>query len=772
MRHGGAFWLGALLAAAPLPLAAVERDAAAAQPPAALPPAALPPAALPPAAQPPAAQPPAAQPSATQQPPVVFSADEVQYDSDLGLIVAKGHVELTQRDQTLLADTVTYNQRTDTATASGHVVLLQPSGDIVFADYVELHDNMREGFLQNVRMLLADRSRMAGNTARRVQGNRTEIRRGVYSPCDPCRDDPTQPPVWQIKAEDIIHDKQLEIIEYRDAVLEIDGIPILWTPYMSHPDPSVKRASGFLAPTFGSSTSNGYRLGVPYFWVIGPDSDATITPIYYTKGGTFLGGEYRQRWANAKLITDDSVTVDSVAYTDIDPERVSSTRWNINVQGEFDVDDNTRTGIDVDRASDPTYLLRYHLPSPYDFLTTHLYAENFGQRSYGNINAWGFQSLEVGVPDKTEPIIAPVADYQWVSQPDAIGGRLALEGNAMNLMRESGIDTRRTSAGGEWRLPFTDSIGGQYGLTVGLRTDGYQSDNLPLATGGTESALVGRVFPQIALNWHYPWVRRADGYSEIIEPVAMVAAAPNGGNPGTIPNEDGQGFVFDDTSLFVRNRWPGFDRVDSGQRVDYGLRTGVYGDGGGFTRLLIGQSYALQTDNNFAPGSGLEHHFSDVVGKVTVSPAPLLDLTYRFRLGYDDLAMRSQEAAASFGPNSLRMSTSYLQVAQIPNALGLAKIKEISASLQMAFTRYWSLSLTGVYDLSGTPTTTLGTVVGTSEFLDQIVSLTYRDECLTVVTTFQEAGIHSGDAIPGSTLLVTLVFKNIGDIATTLGSGF
>ena len=116
---------------------------------------------------------------------MLFSADEVQYDEDLGLIVAKGNVELTQRDQILLADTVTYNQRTDTATASGHVSILQPTGDIVFADYVELHDNMREGFLQNVRMLLADRSRMAGNTARRVNGNRTEIRRGVYSPAMP-----------------------------------------------------------------------------------------------------------------------------------------------------------------------------------------------------------------------------------------------------------------------------------------------------------------------------------------------------------------------------------------------------------------------------------------------------------------------------------------------------------------------------------------------------------------------------------------------------------
>jgi LPS-assembly protein len=135
--------------------------------------------------------------------PVLVTADELQYDQELGLTVAKGHVELSQNDQILLADTVTYNQRTDTVTASGHVSLMQPSGDVAFADFMELHDNFRDGFIKDVRLLLSDRSRMAGNTARRVGGTRTEVRRGVYSPCELCAQDPTHPPVWQIKAENI-----------------------------------------------------------------------------------------------------------------------------------------------------------------------------------------------------------------------------------------------------------------------------------------------------------------------------------------------------------------------------------------------------------------------------------------------------------------------------------------------------------------------------------------------------------------------------------------
>jgi LPS-assembly protein len=784
MQRGTALYLGTLLATAPLSLALAQT----ARPPATQPGAnplnpGLQNPNQPSPSQPGPNQPGSPQPGqgqgASKQSPVTFSADEVQYDEELGLVVAKGNVELTQRDEILLADTVTYNQRTDTATASGHVSLLEPSGDIIFADYMELHDNMRDGFLKNVRMLLADRTRVAGNTARRIDGNRTEIRRGIYSACDACAEDPTRPPVWQLKAEDVVHDKQQQLVEYRDAVMEIDGVPVFWTPYISHPDPSVKRASGLLTPTIGNSTANGYRFGIPYYWVISPESDATINPIYYSSGGDFIGGEYRQRFANGYLTNDASITFNSKAFTDLDTTPVNSTRWNIDTEGVFDLDQNWRAGGTVFRASDQTYLLRYELPSPYDFLTSHLFLENFGTNSYANISSWSFQSLETGVGDSIEPIVAPVADYRWVGP--ALGGNVTAEGNVLNLLRVTGFGMERASTGGQWRDSFADPIGGQYKLTAGLRADGYQisgyqSDNLSNTTLDSvvaQSGTAGRVFPQTTLTWSYPWVRQAAGYSQTIEPVVMLAASPYGENPGKIPNEDSQGLEFDDTMLFLPNRFAGYDRVDSGQRVDYGLRTGIYGDGGGSTRFIIGQSYAAQLNDSFESGSGLDHHFSDVVGRATFTPNPLLNFTYAFRLGYDDLAMRRQEVGTSFGPSNVRIGLNYIQIAEIPGATTLDKAKELSASLSLALTRYWSTQLVGTYDFSGSPTNTAGQIIGLTETLTQGISVTYRDECLAVVTSLTQSGVRAGDAIPGTTLLLSFVFKNIGDfgIPAQLGGG-
>lgn len=738
MRRGAAVCVGALLAVAPFRLAAAQGAAAGGQPA-----------------------------------PVLFRADEVQYDEDLGLVVLKGNVELNQQDQILLADTVTYNQRTDTATASGHVSLLQPTGDVIFADFLELHDHMRDGIVRNIRMLLSDRSRMAGNTARRVEGNRTEIRRGVYSPCEPCQSDPTRAPIWQIKAENIIHDKEMQLVEYRDAVMEIDGFPVLWLPYLSHPDPSVKRRSGFLPPSFGSSPSLGFHFGMPYYWVIGPDKDATFTPVFTSAAGTFLGAQYRQRFSDGFVHNDGSITIDSTRSTLTDTTPVNGVRWHFASEGEIDVDQNWRLRENITRASDPTYLLRYRLPSPANFLTTHLYAEDFGRRSYANISGWAFQSLQTGVGDSSQPIVAPVADYQWVSEAGPIGGRFAAEGNVMNLYRLQGIATRRASLGGQWRLPLQGTFGEQYALTLAVRGDGYQSDNLPIAaTNGatTQSALAGRAFPQASFTWRYPWVRRGDGYSQLIEPIAMVAAAPLGGNPGTIPNEDSQGFEFDETSLFLPNRLPGFDRVDSGQRVDYGLRAGIYGASGGSTRVLIGQSYALQSNDTFLPGSGLDHRLSDVVGRITVSPVPALDFTYRFRLDDTDLALRRQEIAASMGPSNLRLSLNYTQIEAIANAPNLQKRKQLSAVLQAGLTRYWSVQLLGTRDFAPVAGTTVGQIIGTQESLNSGIALTYRDECVTFISSVTQSGVRVGDVVPGTSVLFSIVFKNLGDVGTKVAS--
>ncbi len=708
--------------------------------------------------------------------PVLFSADEVQYDQELGLTVAKGHVELDQGDDILLADAVTYAQRTDTVTASGHIALLQPTGDIMFADFAELHDRMRDGFIKDIRILLSDRSRLAGNTARRVAGVRTTIRRAVYSPCELCQEDPTRPPVWQIKAEEVVHDKDLELVEYHDATMEIDGIPVFYAPYFSHPDPSVKKASGFLPPTMGYGNTLGFHATLPYYWDIAPDKDATIRPMITTSAGVVLGGEYRERFANGYMVNDGTVEAgggsESANAGNVGPE-TGQVRWDFFGNGDWDLNDQSRTGYQIQRESDQTYMLRYHFTTPANYLTSHLYDEYFGPNSYGNISALSFQSLSEFYGDSLEPIALPDAQYTWSSDPDAIGGRWHLTGSALDLIHRTGPEVRRVSTGGAWELPFDGLVGDRFTFLASVRTDGYSADHVALTpstqpvttefdqtlqlpvNANTASTLTGRAFPQVSLKWRYPWIREGAATNVLIEPIAAVVAAPRGENPAQIPDEDGQGFEFDESDLFVPNRLPGYDRVDSGQRVDYGLHGEVNRTAGQSFETLIGQSYAFETNDIFPQGSGLDTRLSDYVGRVVFSPDQFINVFYRFRLNKSDFAARRQEAGAAMGPDTLRLGVSFIQ--SQPNVTTIATTpassQQVSASLSAVLTRYWSLALTDTRSIGGGGST-----------INSGITATYHDDCFAVVTSLTQSGIEVGDVRPGVSVLLTLVFKNLGEV--------
>src|SRR3990172_349375 len=138
----------------------------------------------------------------------LLSADQVTYDEELGVVVAAGNVEIVRGERILLADSVTYNERAGTVTAAGNVSLLEPTGEVLFADYAELTDDLKEGVIENIRALLADQTRIAAVAGRRTDGNRTEFDKAVFSPCRLCPDDPTRAPLWQIKAVKVVHDKQ------------------------------------------------------------------------------------------------------------------------------------------------------------------------------------------------------------------------------------------------------------------------------------------------------------------------------------------------------------------------------------------------------------------------------------------------------------------------------------------------------------------------------------------------------------------------------------
>jgi LPS-assembly protein len=734
--------------------------------------------------------------------PIVFQADEVEYDEQLGLTVAKGHVEISQGSEVLLADTVSYNQRTDTVTASGNVSLLLPTGEVLFSDFVELRDSMNSGFAQNVRMLLADRSRLAANAARRLS-NRIELRRGVYSPCDLCKENPAAPPSWQFKAREISDDKDLKLLEFRDAVLEVDGWPVFYTPYLSAPDPSVKRASGFLTPTVGNSNNVGFHVSVPYFLVLDDDKDLTLAPRFTTKAGQLFLAEYRQRFSNGYLSALGSVNY-STAGSGNDTDTGERWRGHINSSGVWHLDDTYRTGLQLQRVSDQTYLLRFGFGQPLlNAMISRAYLEGFQPRAMTDVNAYAFQPLLAGLSSSTQPIVLPVANRTWFSEPDGLGGRWRLNANVLNIVRETGTQTRRLSLGSGWERKFTDGIGGQYTFLATVRGDAYSVNNLsqvsnpdlptayfplngaPPAERIGYNFLAGRAFPQLGLTWSYPLANRAlfEHTSVTVEPIAGIYAGPAAGNRRRIPNEDSLGYELRDSDLFRADRLAGYDLLDTGQRVDYGMKLGLYGEEGGAYRMLVGQSYRAQINTFLPPGSGAAQRLSDVVGRVVLSPTSFLDMIYRFRFAKNDFHTRTQEVGLNIGPQNLRVGANYLfipaqlQSDVVTNAvtgqtLLYGKREQVTFNVTTKLTRYWSLAGSETINLTNSNNLINGVPQPQSSNTSLYATLAaiYQDECMAFVGSVTQSGIRNGDVTPGISVMFTVVFKNLGEIGGTLAS--
>tara|TARA_R110002012_G_scaffold42354_7_gene115225 strand:- start:2040 stop:4274 length:2235 start_codon:yes stop_codon:yes gene_type:complete len=679
---------------------------------------------------------------------LLFSADEVDYSDDMKTVTARGNVEISRDNRVLMADTVSYDMTNDVLSATGNVKLLEPTGEVMFANYVELTGDFKDGIIKDIYILLDDHTRLAGVGARRSEGNFTELAKAVYSPCNVCVDDPEKPPLWRIRAARVIHDQKNQSVEYKDARLEFEGIPILYSPYFSHPDPTVKRRSGILAPTFGSTSYVGSRFELPYYWAIDKSSDLTLRPIVTAKKGPVLASQYRQKFDTGNLEILDS-------FTD-----GGDNGWqgHIDATGKFDINDKWRWGFDAEQATSKTYMSRYGFGSP-SVLTSDVFGERFTDQSYGRIEGYYFQGLKEEDSRATSPLVLPHAQYHGRSATNPNGSYTTFDLDALSLSRRTGADSNRLSGKVGWELPHIGTYGDVTKLTLSMRGDSYMVNNVSRSGQSDYTGYVGRTVPVVAVDWNMPFVRDEGGYHQVIKPIAMVAWSPNGGNPDEIPNEDAQSFEFDDINLFSHDRYGGLDKTEDGLRASYGLEWGVYGQNGGYTNALFGQSYRLADNGTFAEGSGLDKHLSDYVGRITVSPNQFVDLTYRFRLDNNDFSPRRNQLAAGLGEErTLRLDLSYLQLSENAGSDEFNDREELYFRARHRFNDNWSGSGYGRFDMDRNNTP-----------LEYGIGFEYEDECFLFDGRVRRTFYQDEDLGQSDEIIFRLVFKTLGEFASQAG---
>jgi len=591
---------------------------------------------------------------------MLVRADEMQHDNTNNRIIAVGNVQIYYKHSTLEADKVVYEQNTKRLHAEGNARLTEADGKVVHGEIIDLTDEFRDGFVDSLQLEAADKTRFAAPRGERTGGRYTTFQSGVYTACEPCKDDPKKPPRWQVRATRIIHDETEKMIYFEGARLEFLGFPMFYWPYLSAPDPTVKRKTGFLFPKLGYTSQLGAYVSAPYFWALAPNYDFTTTPTLYSGQGLLLQGEWRHRLMNGSY----SIKAAGIFQTDPgffekrfsplyagdkDPgDRVF--RGSFDTTGQFNLNNNWVWGWDGTVVTDRMVIQDYGLRSYFAIVdpfksggletVTQLYLSGRGDRSYFDVRAMYFYGLSASDVQSQLPIVHPVVDYKNKLAQPLLGGELSYRANVTSLTRDTAdfdpvsqaafntgqcdrltadpsVKTStdcilrgmpgtysRASAEATWRRTLIDPYGQKWTPFVSLRADIAALSVTP-ETGvsnylPTGDSTVGRFMPAVGLEYRYPFISVQSWGTQTIEPIAQLVVRPNEMAIGKLPNEDAQSMIFDDTNLFSINKFSGWDRIEGGTRLNAGVQYTAQFNGAGTVNALVGQSYQLFGQNSYA----------------------------------------------------------------------------------------------------------------------------------------------------------------------------
>ncbi len=351
---------------------------------------------------------------------IVIDADQMRYDKEEKFLEASGNIVITNQleNMEIISDNITYDKNLEKIISSGNVeikfednyrlkakevIYLKNSEEILINDRSKIRDNLgneiefgqlnynaSDKLIKGKKVKLLDLEKnfynfdnaivdfsknqiiadnvninfnknIFGNPLNdpRLKGNyffsdgkKSIIKKGVFTSCkknDDC-------PPWQIKAKEIKHDKEKKIINYKNAWLEIYDQPILYFPKFFHPDPTVKRQSGFLMPQVIDSSSLGLSFKLPYYKVISENKDLTFSPRIFSENEGLFQNEYRQVNKNSKHIADFSLKK---------KESTSKTHFFSNSIAKLNIEifDISEIEMNLEATSDDNYLKTHNIKS-------------------------------------------------------------------------------------------------------------------------------------------------------------------------------------------------------------------------------------------------------------------------------------------------------------------------------------------------------------------------------------------------------------------------
>ncbi|WP_375609156.1 MULTISPECIES: LPS-assembly protein LptD [unclassified Bartonella] len=734
--------------------------------------------------------------------PLLLSADELIYNRDENTVSAQGNVQIEYDGNKVIAQKIIYNQKTGRLIAQGNVEITQKDGNKIYSNQIDMTKDLGQGFVNALRIDTANNVHFAAQNATRKNNQITVFENATYTACEPCSYKPDRDVLWKIKARKIIWNNNVKKIRFENSSFEILGVPIIKFPNFELYDPTVRRASGLLTPHFFYTNDLGMGIKSSYFWNLAPHYDFTLSFTVYTQQGLLTEGEWRQRLKTGRY------NIRFAHIYQMKPHRFDNdtidaqhkNRYMLATKGDFRINSHWTYGWDILAQSDRHFSRAYKLEN-YNNPTqlSQIYLNGLAGKNHFDMRFYHFKVQDSLLNDyhyerhSRQAWVLPRIDYTFTPDEPIYNGELTFHsnmqsiyrrhadfnspdrnGNPLNIVRLSGMagNSLRFTNELQWKKRFNTHNGLILTPLLSLRADIITTNVRENHDSSIKNTVLSEVrgsairgMATAGLELRYPFLITADHSKHIIEPTAQIFIRNNEQYIGQTPNEDAQSFVFDATTLFQRDKFSGYDRVEGGTRANIGLRySGSFNDNWSLYGL-IGQSFHLAGKNSFAEKdfvnvgthSSLEAKRSDYVAMFGATHKSGFSLETRGRFDKKTGKIRRGEIEASQKWKIFWTSIEYAYIASQPSYEYPKERQEISFQAGLKLADYWSINSNAGYDL----------VSGI--FIKRGISLNYTDECFGLTFGYQQV-TDPGRKTPLQNFNFSFSLRTIADIGKKIDS--
>jgi LPS-assembly protein len=598
-----------------------------------------------------------------------ISADKIIYNKTSQLLKTFGNSKFTDiKNRTLTADNFEYDLEKKIISAQDKVKFLDNYKNIYYfsklnADdkFVEIigydlnSDLNKEKFDSKDKFNEFVEPKLSGKEVS-IKENITIIKNGKFTSCK-STNEKEGCPFWNLNANLVTHDKEKKEIIYKHATLDLNNVPVLYTPYFSHPDPSVKRKEGFLAPSFASlSTEIGSITKIPYFYPISQSADFTISPVYYFKQNPLLLGEYREKYKNGDLSIEGSFTQGYKEITSVQTEGSRNHLYgNLNLNFTDKILDQSEFNAKIQRVNNPTYLRVNKINSTKDGfkrnlvkedetkLTNEIYLNSFGRNESLNFKTATYQNIATTKTSDQYEYLLPEIIYSKYNLMNNNNLNFTSNFKSFNANTNQNKTTFINNLDYSTTESYNTNLGIGYKFLTRINNINYYSDYRT-----PNENLNSQINPVVGFDTSLPFAKLSKESEQYLIPRILTRYSP-----GKMTNAASNDTTLNTDNLFSINRMNSDELIEKDLSFNIGLdwmwkEKFINKNNPSQAGISLGQVIKFNKDPDMPTKSSLQNKNSDLVTKVNYLSPGNFDVTLKNTLDngfnhvyYNDLNLKT-----------------------------------------------------------------------------------------------------------------------------------